>query len=78
MFIKIVVVKKEKDFKVENVNILREVNEDKMKFVRDGRIYYTTRAEAERARRKGQTIRYSERYNAYYIVTIRGNSFWGW
>lgn len=48
------------------------------RFVRDGRTYYTTRPEAERARRKGQTIRYSTRYNAYYIVTIRRNSFWTW
>lgn len=47
-------------------------------FVREGRRYYTTRVEAEAVRKRGQTIRYSKRYRAYYIVNIERGSFWAW
>jgi hypothetical protein len=49
-----------------------------VRFVRNNRAYYTTRAEAEKARKKGQTIRYSSKYNAYYVVTIKNSGWWMW
>ena len=43
-----------------------------------GRTYYKNRTEAERIRRKGQTIRFSTKHRAYYIVVTSKKSFWGW
>lgn len=37
--------------------------------------YYNTRLEAEKVRIKGQTIRFSQKFNSYYIIPIK-KSFW--
>lgn len=38
-----------------------------MAFERNGAIYYKTRKEVEKARRKGDIVYYSEKYKGYYI-----------
>ncbi len=47
-----------------------------MRFYKYGRYWYTTRAEAERARRRGERIYYDEGMRAYYIVRPQNRSFW--
>jgi hypothetical protein len=67
------------DYQKEYKDEIPKNSEGKMvSFIRDGRRYFTTRIEAERARRKGQTIRYSTRHNAYYIVDIKSGGWWVW
>lgn len=47
------------------------------RFYRHGRYWYTTRAEAEAARRYGERIYFDPGMRAYYIVRPQNRSFWG-
>jgi len=47
-------------------------------FIRNGRRYYTSKADALRARRKGDRIYYDAYLQAYYIIRPQSRSFWGW
>ena len=47
------------------------------RFYKYGRWWYTTRAEAEAARRYNERIYYDEGMRAYYIVRPQSRGFWG-
>jgi len=47
------------------------------RFYKYGRWWYTTRAEAEAARRYNERIYYDEGMRAYYIVRPQKRGFWG-
>ena len=48
------------------------------RFYKYGRYWYTTRIEAEEARRYNERIYYDAGMRAYYIVRPQNRSFWGW
>lgn len=47
------------------------------RFYKYGRYWYTTRFDAEGARRYGERIYYDMGMGAYYIVRPQDRSFWG-
>lgn len=47
-------------------------------FNKNGRCWYTTRQEAEEARRYNERIYYDVNMRAYYIVRPQNRSFFGW